>query len=94
MSSAVLRNVGLRILSPISEDGGRSLQAEAAKASSPDDGPANSKIEARTDDFKAREQVVGQRVAAAGATRSDNDADLLGYVRPKSPAASRSILGQ
>lgn len=56
-------------------------------------GPQNKDVEARAADFATREQVVGQRAAAAGATRSDNDADLLGYVTPKRRAASRLLLG-
>lgn len=55
--------------------------------------PANPAIEARGTDFAARERTIDQRASAAGATRSDNDADLLGYVLPKKRSAGREILG-
>ena len=55
--------------------------------------PTNPKIEDRADDFAAREQTLGQRASTAGATRSENDADLLGFVAPKKRSASRAILG-
>lgn len=57
------------------------------------DGPANPKIEARATDFETREQVANQRAANAGATRSDNDADVLGYALPRKRSAGRAILG-
>jgi hypothetical protein len=56
-------------------------------------GPKNEEIEARSSELKTREQALGKRAAAAGATRSDNDADVLGFSGPKRRAASRSILG-
>jgi len=55
--------------------------------------PKNEKIEARADEFATREQALGQRASTAGAQRSENDADLLGYVTPKKRSASRAILG-
>jgi len=51
------------------------------------------KAEARTEDFALREQAIGQRAAGAGATRTDNDADLLGYTLPRRRSAGRAILG-
>ncbi len=50
-------------------------------------------IEARTADFETRAQSVGQRASAAGAARSDNEADLLGYSLPKKRSAGRVLLG-
>ena len=47
----------------------------------------------KVQDVALREQSIGQRAAAAGATRSDNEADLLGYALPKKRTAGRAILG-
>ena len=44
-------------------------------------------------DAAEREQSDGQRASAAGPQRSDNEADVLGYARPKKRSASRAILG-
>jgi hypothetical protein len=65
------------------------------EAPAPAEAPAalEPKIEARADDFANREQTLGQRASTAGAQRSDNYADLLGYVMPKKRSASRAILG-
>jgi len=51
------------------------------------------KVEARTEAFALREQSLTQRAAAAGATRTDNEADLLGYTLPRKRSAGRAILG-
>jgi hypothetical protein len=51
------------------------------------------KAEERTADFALREQSLGQRAAGAGATRTGNDADLLGYTLPRRRSAGRAILG-
>lgn len=45
-------------------------------------------IVARGQDFETRAQVLGNAARAAGATRSDNEADLLGF------APSRRRVGQ
>jgi len=67
---------------------------DAPPAETPATAPvANDNIAARTDDFAALQQDVGERASAAGAQRSDNEADLLGYVKPKKRSASRAILG-
>ena len=55
--------------------------------------PTNADINARAKDFETRGQVLDQRASAAGATRSDNDADVLGYVLPRKRSAGRAILG-
>jgi hypothetical protein len=49
----------------------------------------------RSTDVAARKQERGRAAAAAGATRSESDADLLGYVQrgAKRKSASRTILG-
>jgi hypothetical protein len=47
----------------------------------------------RSKDFDLREQSLGQRASAAGAVRSDNEADLLGYTPPRKRSVSREILG-
>lgn len=50
-------------------------------------------IAARTPEFDVREQAMGQRASAAGAQRSDNDADVLGFALPRKRSAGRAILG-
>lgn len=46
-----------------------------------------------TRDFAVRAQQAGQRAAAAGVTRTDNEADKLGYTRPTRRRSARSMLG-
>lgn len=67
--------------------------AAPAPVAAPAAGPQNPDIQARSADFARREQQIGQRAVAAGVTRSDNEADLLGYQTPKRKSASRMILG-
>ncbi len=55
--------------------------------------PTNPKIEARATDFATRERSIDQRASAAGATRGDSDADVLGYALPRKRSAGREILG-
>lgn len=43
--------------------------------------------------FAVRESMNVQRAAAAGAKKTANDVDLLGYVAPKKRSAARAILG-
>lgn len=49
----------------------------------------------KTAQFATRDQVASTRAAAAGAQRSDNEADLLGYTTTpvKKRSASRMLLG-
>ena len=57
-------------------------------------GPVDPEIEKRvTEQFATRAQSIQRAAAAAGAQRSDNEADLLGYTAPKRRAASRTLLG-
>lgn len=57
-------------------------------------GPADPEIQKRaTEQFATREQSIQKAAAAAGAQRSDNEADLLGYSAPKRKTASRVLLG-
>jgi hypothetical protein len=57
-------------------------------------GPSDPSIEKRaTTDFATRDQQMQRQAAAAGATRSENDADLLGYTGPKKKSAARQTLG-
>jgi hypothetical protein len=67
----------------------------APAAAAPAEDPGNKDVETRvqTTQFKAREQLLSSRAAAAGVTRSDNEADLLGYKVPKAKRASRTLLG-
>lgn len=56
--------------------------------------PADPEIKKRaTVEFATRDALVKRQAAAAGAQRSENDADLLGYSTPKRRAASRQLLG-
>ena len=66
---------------------------DSKDAPAPAPAPVDKKVEERAGDFAAREQSLGQKAAAAGAQRSDNDADLLGYTLPKKRSAGREILG-
>lgn len=56
--------------------------------------PADPEIAKRvSEQFATREQDVQRKASAAGALRSENDADLLGYAAPKKRSASRALLG-
>lgn len=59
----------------------------------PDDSPGDERIESRTRDFAVRQQSMSRSARAAGVTRSDNQADLLGYVTPRRRSESRRMLG-
>jgi hypothetical protein len=50
-------------------------------------------VERRAEDFETREQALGQQARAAGATRLENDADLLGYVLPRRKGVQRTLGG-
>lgn len=88
-----------KIVDPLGLFSGGDKKAEAP-AAAPESapaaaaaGPTNERINARADDLATREQSLGQRAGAAGAMRSDNDADVLGYVLPRKRSAGRAILG-
>lgn len=56
--------------------------------------PSDPKIKERvTTEFATREASVQRQAVAAGAQRSENEADLLGYSPPKRKTASRMLLG-
>lgn len=55
--------------------------------------PKNERIENRAQAFETRAQKMGAQARAAGATRTDNEADLLGFTVPKRKGAARAILG-
>lgn len=56
--------------------------------------PTDSRIAARSEDFETRRQTLGRAAIAAGVTRSDNEADTLGYALPRRRAgAARQLLG-
>lgn len=67
--------------------GGESQPAPAPAA------PKAPEVEARAPELAVREQVMGQRAANAGAVRSGNEADVLGYSLPRKRSAGREILG-
>lgn len=69
-------------------------QPDAPVAPAANLGPQNTDIQARAVDFATLSQQTSQRASAAGAVRSDNQADLLG-LQPvaKRRAASRTLLG-
>lgn len=55
-------------------------------------GPADPEIAKRvTEQFATREQAVQRAAVAAGAQRSESDADLLGYTTPKRRSARRTL---
>lgn len=57
-------------------------------------GYANPSVAARGHDFETRKQAVKEQARAAGAARTDNDADLLGYSpRRKRAGQARAMLG-
>lgn len=60
---------------------------EAAQAAAPSD-PIQKRA---AEQFKTRDQSVQQRAAAAGAVRSENDADLLGSAKKRRDV--RRVLG-
>ncbi len=66
---------------------------ELAPASTKAAAVDESKTEPAANSFAVRQSMNIQRAAAAGATKTANDADLLGYVAPKKKSASRAILG-
>lgn len=67
-----------------------------AAAALPKRGAGDPEIAKRTEQFETRDTLMKQRASAAGATRSENEADLLGYGGPKKKAtASRKrLLGE
>lgn len=50
-------------------------------------------VGATKNSFATRQQQVQQRASGAGAVRSTNDADMLGFATPKKRGASRTLLG-
>ena len=55
--------------------------------------PRDERIVNRAQAFETRAQAITQQARAAGATRTDNDADLLGFTVPKRKGAARAVLG-
>jgi hypothetical protein len=52
------------------------------------------KVQARaSSQFATRESEMQRQAAAAGAVRSENDADLLGFTTTKKKSAARQTLG-
>lgn len=99
-----MSNSGIPIVEGIGRLGGKILKpvADIFKSDNPGGakdvptrgGPADPEIEKRvTEQFATRKQAIGAAAVAAGAQRSDNEADLLGYTAPKRRAASRTLLG-
>lgn len=54
---------------------------------------APNRVAARGEAFETRSQALGQQARAAGATRTDNEADLLGFTAPRRKGAVRALLG-
>ena len=69
------------------------LAPNAPGAAAAELGPSNARIENRARAFETRAQAITQQARAAGATRTDNDADLLGFTVPKRKGAARAVLG-
>lgn len=64
-------------------------------AAVPSKGPSDAAVAQRAGvQMATRGDELQRQAQAAGATRSDNDADLLGYNTPKKKAASRMLLGE
>lgn len=56
--------------------------------------PADPKLKERAStEFATREAAVQRQAAAAGAQRSENEADLLGYTPARRRSAARTLLG-
>ena len=63
----------------------------------PQRGANDPEIEKRaTEQFATRDALMQRQASAAGATRSENDADLLGYASPRkrSGVARKRLLGE
>jgi len=77
----VAKTATFGLLSGVKVGGGTDGRAEA--------------IAARGQDFAVREDMAARTAAAASVTRTDNEADLLGYTKPgaRSKRASRALLG-
>lgn len=96
---------GIPIISDVAKLGGKLVKGilpsvpkldAPAPAPLPERGaePSAPKIKERAaTEFATRESMVQRRAVAAGAQRSDNEADLLGYSPTKRKAASRALLG-
>jgi hypothetical protein len=88
---------GIPIVSDVAKLGGKFLKTP--KMPEPEalpvrGGPADPEIQKRaTVDFATRDAMVQRQAAAAGAVRSENDADLLGTVGTKKRGAARKVLG-
>jgi hypothetical protein len=79
--------------SPGGEPGGRGGPPGDVKPG-PDKPTPSSVLEAaRSNDFEVRKQLFDRRAASAGVTKNDNEASLLGFVRPKRKDAVRTLLG-
>lgn len=94
---------GIPIISDVAKLGGKivkgilpSVPKLDAPAPLPERGaePSDPKIKERvTTEFATRDAIVKRQAVAAGAQRSENEADLLGYSPPKRKTASRMLLG-
>lgn len=96
MTSAIDKIFGGNDSPPPAPASAAPAPAPAAAPAAEKETPAGSKnadIEARAEDFATREGSLNQRAASAGAVRSGNDADVLGYVMPRKRSAGRAILG-
>ena len=94
---------GIPIVSDVAKLGGKifkSVMPGAPKPPTPADvpvrgaEPSDPKIKERaTGEFATREAMAQRQAVAAGAQRSENEADLLGYSPPKRRGAARALLG-
>lgn len=77
----------------IKDDWSPDLNKKPGEGPSLGRGPNDKSIEARAGQFETREQRISGQARAAGTTRSENDADLLGYSVPRRKGQARTILG-
>jgi hypothetical protein len=79
-------------IGPDKPDGGATGGATGGAAAA-ELAPKDERIANRAQAFETRAQKMGSQARAAGATRTDHDADLLGFTVPKRKGAARAVLG-
>lgn len=86
---AEVRRFGKKIENDLSPDVKPGVPAGPAAPAS-----GTPRIVARGRDFETRAQVLGEQARSAGATRTENEADLLGFVLPRRRVGqARALLG-
>ena len=90
---------GAKVLDPLhiyarsGEEGSKGYEADQLKKQLAAQSAANAPV-ARAKDMETREAFLLQQAQAGGATKTENEADLLGYTPgTKRKTASRTLLG-